>query len=89
MGRILARVRELGGTSFVTADHGNAEKMLDEDGKPFTAHTVFPVHFIYVPPEDDGVGVKDGILADVAPTVLEVMGVMVPEEMTGSSLLRR
>lgn len=89
VGQVLDRVRSLGGTAFVTADHGNAEKMLDEDGEPFTAHTVYPVQFIHVPPEPTGGTVRDGILADVAPTILDVMGLPQPEEMTGSSLLRR
>ena len=88
VGQVIDKVAALGGTSFVTADHGNAEKMLDEDGKPFTAHTVFPVRFIHVPPSPSATGVREGILADVAPTILAAMGIPQPAEMTGSSLLR-
>ncbi|MDH3224394.1 MAG: 2,3-bisphosphoglycerate-independent phosphoglycerate mutase [Gemmatimonadota bacterium] len=88
VGEVVSRVQALGGTTFVTADHGNAEKMLDEDGRPFTAHTVFPVRFIHVPPTPSAAGLTEGILADVAPTILAVMGIDPPPEMTGSSLLR-
>ena len=87
VGQVLDLVAGLGGTAFVTADHGNAEKMLDEEGKPFTAHTVFPVRFIHVPPSPSSARVREGILADVAPTVLHVMGITPPEEMTGRCLL--
>ena len=77
VGRLLDRIGEVGGTALVTADHGNAEKMLDEDGNPFTAHTTFPVRLILVAPEarPRPVTLRDGILADVAPTVLEIMGI--------------
>ncbi len=87
VGRLLARIGAVGGTALVTADHGNAEKMLDDDGNPFTAHTTFPVRLILV---GDGAGtarLRDGILADVAPTVLDIMGIPQPPEMTGRSLL--
>ena len=89
VGRVLDRIGALGGTALVTADHGNAEKMLDEDGNPFTAHTTFPVRLILVAPEA-GPGaptLRNGILADVAPTILELMGIPQPPEMTGRSLL--
>ena len=78
VGQVLDLVADKGGTVFVTADHGNAEKMLDEEGKPFTAHTVFPVRFIHVPPGPSGQTVREGILADVAPTILAVMGIRQP-----------
>ena len=89
VGRLLERIGELGGTALVTADHGNAEKMLDEDRKPFTAHTTFPVRLILVAPEACAAAttLHDGILADVAPTILELMGIPQPPEMTGRSLL--
>ncbi|NNM34190.1 MAG: 2,3-bisphosphoglycerate-independent phosphoglycerate mutase [Gemmatimonadetes bacterium] len=87
VGQVLEAVKAQGGTAFVTADHGNAEKMLDDEGKPFTAHTVFPVRFIYVPPAPSAHGIRAGTLADVAPTLLEVMGIPQPSEMTGTSLL--
>jgi len=89
VGRLLEKIRDRGGTAFVTADHGNAEKMLDDDGEPFTAHTTYPVHFIHVPPAPTAAAVREGILADVAPTILGVMGIPPPPEMTGTSLLRR
>ena len=85
VGRVLDAITRAGGTALVTADHGNAERMLDDDGKPHTAHTTFPVHLILVTP--GGAALHDGILADVAPTVLELMGVPQPPEMTGRSLL--
>ena len=89
VGRLLDRIGELGGTALVTADHGNAEKMLDEDGRPFTAHTTFPVRLILVAPDATPATttLHDGILADVAPTILGIMGIPQPPEMTGRSLL--
>ena len=87
VGRLLERIDALGGTALVTADHGNAEKMLDGDDNPFTAHTTFPVRMIMVAPGADATTLADGILADVAPTVLELMGIPQPAEMTGRSLL--
>ena len=89
VGRLLDRIVELGGTALVTADHGNAEKMLDEDGEPFTAHTTFSVRLILVAPEagPTTATLHNGILADVAPTILELMGIPQPPEMTGRSLL--
>lgn len=87
VGRVLRHVGELGGTALVTADHGNAEKMLDEDGNPFTAHTTFPVRLFLVGPGGAPATLANGILADVAPTVLQVMGIPQPPAMTGRSLL--
>jgi 2,3-bisphosphoglycerate-independent phosphoglycerate mutase len=87
IGRIVERVRELGGITLITADHGNAEQMIDEDGGPLTAHTTNPVHLILV---DDGrreARLRDGIFADVAPTILGLLGLKVPPEMTGRDLL--
>ena len=86
-GQLLERIGQAGGTALVTADHGNAEKMLDEDGNPFTAHTTFPVRLILVAPRAGAAMLRDGILADVAPTVLDIMGIPQPPEMTGRSLL--
>ena len=93
VGQLLDRIGELGGTALVTADHGNAEKMLDEHGNPFTAHTTFPVRLILAAPAPAGTPapadtLRDGILADVAPTILDLMGLPQPAEMTGRSLLR-
>ena len=89
VGRLLKRIGEVGGSALVTADHGNAEKMLDEGGNPFTAHTTFPVRLILVAPGAGGAALRDGILADVAPTILNIMGIPQPPEMTGRSLLGR
>ena len=74
---------------LVTADHGNAEQMIDPETKEeFTAHTTGPVQFILVDDSRKGAGLRsDGILADVAPTILEIMGLPQPEEMTGKSLI--
>jgi 2,3-bisphosphoglycerate-independent phosphoglycerate mutase len=88
VGRIVERVQALGGITLITADHGNAERMIDEDGGPFTAHTTNPVHLILVDDSRPGALLTDGIFADVAPTVLGLLGLGVPEEMTGRSLLR-
>ena len=89
VGRLLEGIRAAGGTALVTADHGNAEKMLDGDGGPFTAHTTFPVRLFLVAPGGGATTLADGILADVAPTVLELMGIPQPGAMTGRSLLGR
>jgi 2,3-bisphosphoglycerate-independent phosphoglycerate mutase len=87
IGRIVDRVRELGGISLITADHGNAEQMIDEDGGPFTAHTLNPVHLIMVDDRHHEAHLeKEGIFADVAPTMLGLLGLPVPKEMTGKDL---
>jgi 2,3-bisphosphoglycerate-independent phosphoglycerate mutase len=87
LGEVVAAVRERGGVCVVTADHGNADHMLEPDGSPNTAHSLNPVPVIVTM-----YGVKlapeGGILADVAPTVLELLGVSQPAAMTGHSLLR-
>ncbi len=87
VGKILEVIREKGGVALVTADHGNAELMLDEEGKPYTAHTTFPVPFFYVGADHAQWELRPGILSDIAPTVLHVLGLAQPEEMTGKSLL--
>ena len=86
--KITDKVLEKGGIALVTADHGNADKMLDDDGKPFTAHSTNKVPFIVVSEKLKNAKLRDGgVLADIAPTLLEAMGVPVPAEMTGKSLL--
>jgi 2,3-bisphosphoglycerate-independent phosphoglycerate mutase len=90
VGRILNKVKELGGAAIVTADHGNFEKMKDEkNGGPHTAHTIGDVPLIVF---DEGYKAcklrQDGRLADVLPTLLQMMDVPKPEEMTGQSLLQ-
>jgi len=87
--RVEEAVCEVGGTMFVTADHGNAERMKDDEGHPYTAHTVGPVKAVLVCPPNDVKGLKEGRLADVAPTLLDLMGLPKPKEMTGESLLIR
>ncbi|MFT5632710.1 MAG: 2,3-bisphosphoglycerate-independent phosphoglycerate mutase [Rubritalea sp.] len=84
---VVEETLRLGGKLLITADHGNCEKMINEDGSPHTAHTTNLVHAIYVAEDAGSVRVNDGILADVAPTLLDMMGVEQPSEMTGTSLL--
>jgi len=89
IGRVAAAVAKAGGVMFVTADHGNAEQMLDhETGQAHTAHTLNLVPAMLVG-AGGGITLADGKLADVAPTLLDVMGLPKPAEMTGRSLLRR
>ena len=79
----------MGGSALLTADHGNADKLISEDGSPFTAHTTNPVPVVLVSETHrDAELRKDGVLADLAPTLLTVMGLPVPEEMTGKSLIK-
>jgi 2,3-bisphosphoglycerate-independent phosphoglycerate mutase len=86
-GRIIPRLLSLGGKALVTADHGNCELMRNPDGSPNTAHTTNLVHFIYVAEDSPSYRVNDGILADVAPTLLFLLGLEKPVEMTGQNLL--
>jgi len=86
---VVEETLRLGGKLLITADHGNCEFMRNADGSPHTAHTTNPVEIIYVAEDAALVEVSDGILADVAPTLLDMMGLQQPEPMTGHSLLRR
>jgi len=86
---VITKVLELGGKAIVTADHGNCELMRNPDGSPNTAHTTNLVHCIYVAADADQYTVRDGILADIAPTLLDLLGLEKPAQMTGSSLLVR
>ncbi len=79
-------VEEMGGISLITADHGNADRMYDVDGSPFTAHTTNPVPFVVV--GKDCELRSGGCLADIAPTMLEILELPQPEEMTGKSLIK-
>jgi len=90
VGKAVDAVKEMGGVLFICADHGNAEKMIDyETGEPHTAHTTNPVPFILVN-YDEGVKLREGgCLADIAPTLIEIMGMEQPKEMTGKSLIVR
>ena len=84
VGRVADAVKKMGGALFVTADHGNADKMIDGDGSPFTAHTTNPVPFIvYNYPCRLRAG---GRLCDIAPTILDWLELPKPAEMTGESL---
>jgi len=86
LGEVVAAVQSSGGACVVTADHGNADNMLEPDGSPNTAHSLNPVPFIVTV---EGIELAErGILADVAPTVLELLGIEQPAAMTGHSLLR-
>ena len=86
--KVLDKILAMGGSALLTADHGNADKMLAEDGSPFTAHTTNPVPVVLVSDKLKSATLRtDGILADLAPTLLTVMGVSVPKEMTGKSLI--
>jgi 2,3-bisphosphoglycerate-independent phosphoglycerate mutase len=95
LGKLLTCAQKKGGTVMITADHGNAEYMRDEQGNPWTAHTTNPVPFILV--EGEGRKIighggapilrQGGKLADIAPTILDVLQLTKPEEMTGVSLI--
>lgn len=87
VGRTVDAVLAKGGIALITADHGNADKMLEEDGSPFTAHTTNPVPFIVVG-EDCEVVEEGGVLADISPTIIKLLGLPQPEEMTGKSLIK-
>ena len=82
--QVVKATMDLGGVALITADHGNAEQMLDENGQPFTAHTTNPVPFCIV---GAAVRLRDGRLADIAPTMLDLMGLNQPQEMDGKTLI--
>ncbi len=87
IGRVVEEVKRVNGAILITADHGNCEQMIDyETGDPHTAHTTNPVPLIAIGLED-GTKLREGRLADIAPTMLEIMGVEKPVEMTGESLI--
>lgn len=86
LGRVWQAIEQAGGTLLVTADHGNAETMLEPDGKPCTSHTTNPVPFIVVGCKT--VELQNGKLADIAPTILQLLGIKQPAEMTGESLIK-
>jgi 2,3-bisphosphoglycerate-independent phosphoglycerate mutase len=87
LGEVVAAVHESGGACLITADHGNSDHMLEPDGSPNTAHSLNPVPFIVTVP---GVRLREeGILADVSPTILQILGFDQPEAMTGRSMIEK
>lgn len=86
VGKVIDAVKEMDGVALITADHGNADKMIDDDGEPFTAHTTNPVPFCVV--GYDCELREGGRLADIAPTMLQIMNLPQPEEMDGKSLIK-
>ena len=84
VGRVVEATLKMGGIAMVTADHGNAEVMLQPDGSPMTAHTTNLVPFILC---GAGTQLRPGRLADIAPTILDVMGLAAPQEMDGQTLI--
>ncbi|MDR0841490.1 MAG: 2,3-bisphosphoglycerate-independent phosphoglycerate mutase [Christensenellaceae bacterium] len=88
-GKVVDALRKAGGRAIITADHGNCEKMYEADGSPFTAHTTQPVPVILVDDARKGARLRsDGRLSDLAPTLLTLMGLPIPAEMTGKSLIQ-
>ena len=86
LGRIYERITELGGVMIITADHGNCEEMLDENGNVLTAHTTNLVPLIIT---KENLELNDGKLGDIAPTMLDLLNIEIPEEMTGVSLIKK
>ena len=88
VGKAVAAIKEVNGQLFICADHGNAEQLIDyKTGEPWTAHTTNPVPFILVNYDEAYTLREGGCLADIAPTLIEMMGMEQPKEMTGKSLL--
>jgi 2,3-bisphosphoglycerate-independent phosphoglycerate mutase len=87
VGKLVSATLSRGGRALITADHGNAEIMVDETGGPHTAHTTDRVPLILVDDQRKGVKLRPGILADIAPTMLDILGLAKPAEMTGTSLI--
>ena len=88
--KVVDKILAMGGSALLTADHGNADKMLADDDSPFTAHTTNPVPVVLISEKLKHAELrKDGILADLAPTLLDMMGLPIPAEMTGKSLIAK
>jgi 2,3-bisphosphoglycerate-independent phosphoglycerate mutase len=87
LARLEKTVLERDGILIITADHGNAEEKIDGDGKPLTAHTTSPVPLVFISRKPLGKLSDGGKLGDIAPTVLPLLGLTVPPEMTGNNLL--
>ncbi|MFO7814476.1 MAG: 2,3-bisphosphoglycerate-independent phosphoglycerate mutase [Halanaerobiales bacterium] len=88
MSKIVPKILEMGGQALITADHGNSEQMIDQKGEPHTAHTTNPVILMYVGTEKE-LKLKNGRLADIAPTILDILDIDKPKEMTGDSLIEK
>lgn len=88
VGRIVEAILTKGGAVFITADHGNAETMVEPDGRVHTAHTTNPVHFLYIHDQRQTDRLSSGVLGDIAPTILDLMKIPQPAQMTGKSLLK-
>ncbi len=84
IGKVIDALDKVGGVAIITADHGNAEKMADENGNVYTAHTTNPVPVVIT---DKNIKIRDGILSDITPTMLELLGIEIPSEMTSKSLI--
>ncbi|MFX4262570.1 2,3-bisphosphoglycerate-independent phosphoglycerate mutase [Pelotomaculum propionicicum] len=87
VGKVVQAVLDRDGTVLITADHGNADEMEDSEGNTVTAHTTNPVPFIYVRRDAEGVRLREGSLRDIAPTILQLLGIPKPAEMTGDTLI--
>ena len=88
VGKVAEKVLSMGGAMLITADHGNADQMIDEEiGGAFTAHTTFPVPFAVLGCGDVKLR-EGGVLADIAPTMLEILDLPKPQEMTGTSIIK-
>nr|WP_279401900.1 hypothetical protein [Piscibacillus salipiscarius] len=86
LGKVVDKIVELGGHAIITADHGNADQVLNEDGSPMTAHTTNPVPVIVTKKDLE---LRDGgILGDLSPTLLDLLEIKKPDEMTGQSLIK-
>ena len=88
LGKLVGAVLEKDGTVLITADHGNVDEMRDEEGRVHTAHTTNPVPFILIMKDVAGVALRDGGLRDIAPTILQLLHIPKPAEMTGDTLIK-
>ncbi|MBO7471559.1 MAG: alkaline phosphatase family protein, partial [Bacteroidaceae bacterium] len=87
VGEVIDAAKATGYEAIIIADHGNADNAINPDGTPNTAHSLNPVPFIYIT-DKQGVTVENGVLADVAPSILHIMGLEQPKEMTGKCLIK-
>ena len=86
LGEVVDKIVEMGGVALITADHGNADCVFDENGNPFSAHTTSPVPFLIT--KEDVELHETGNLGDIAPTLLELLGIEKPVEMSGKSMIK-